>query len=284
MELLKPISSYARSLRLQYRLRQSLAGKHDHLVKRHEDCLPNFIVIGAAKSATTSLAKVLMKHPDIHFSSAKEPKFFGRNYHKGWDWYAHFFEAGRHQLLRGEASTMYSSSSHEFQFTPQLIHHHLGVIKLIYLVRHPMKRIVSHWRHYRGKHPECPEFQEILRNHSMRKRIVDTSLYHQQLKRYLNVFPANMIHCMMYEDLINRPKKTLSQMFAFLGVKSRLGKILKQGRIPTRNVAGSKGRELIGVPEWSPQLKSELLDIVRPDAELMLQHMGRPLDSWDWSL
>ena len=283
MELAWPISSYVRSLSLQHKLRESVAGKHDHLAKRYDGCLPNFIVIGAAKSATTSLAKVLTKHPDIHFSSAKEPKFFGRNYLRGWDWYAHFFERGRDQLLRGEASTMYSSSSREFQYTPQLIAHHLGFIKLIYVVRHPIKRIISHWRHYRGKHPNCPEFHDILRNQSMRKRIVDTSLYHQQLQRYLKVFPVDNIHCMMYEDLIKRPKRTLTQMFSFLGVKPRLGKILKKGRIPTRNVAGSKGRELICVPEWSPRLKSELLDIVRPDAELMLQHMGRPLDSWDWS-
>ena len=284
MEPLHLISSQIRSLELQKKLRESLAGKHDHLAKRYQNSLPNFIVIGAAKSATTSLAKVLSRHPDIHFSSAKEPKFFGRNYHKGWDWYAHFFESGRERQLRGEASTMYSSSSHEFQYTPQLIHHHLGIIKLIYVVRHPMKRIVSHWRHYRGKHPDCPDFQHILRNKPMRKRVVEASLYHQHLKRSLHVFPSDVIHCMTYEELISQPRTTLSAMFSFLGVKAKLGKVLRKGKIPTKNMAGTKGRVLVDPPVWSPRLKQELLDIVRPDAELMLHHMGRPLDTWDWSL
>ena len=89
---------------------------------------------------------------------------------------------------------------------------------------------------------------------------------------------------MTYEELINQPRKTLSDMFSFLDVKPRLGKILKKGKIPTKNMAGTKGRELIDLPEWPPRLKQDLIDIIRPDAELMLQHMGRPLDTWDWSL
>ena len=284
MELLRPISSHARSIVLQHRLKESLEGKHDHLAEDYKHCLPNFIVIGAAKSATTSLAKIMKKHKDIHFSSAKEPKFFGRNYLRGWDWYGHFFETGRDQLLRGEASTMYSSSSYEFQYTPQLIHHHLGLIKLIYVVRHPIKRLISHWRHYRGKHPDCPNFEDLLRVKSMRKRIVDASLYHQQLTRYLKFFPADLIHCMIYEDLISKPKATLSQMFKFLGVKPRLGKVLRKGKIPTQNMAGSKGRAFVEIPAWQPGFQQDLLEIIRPDAELMLQHMGRPADTWDWSL
>ena len=90
MDFLLPINSLARSIHLQQQLKRSLAGKHDHIASLYKQYLPNFIVIGAAKSATTSLAKIMTKHKDIHFSSAKEPKFFGRNYLRGWDWYGHF--------------------------------------------------------------------------------------------------------------------------------------------------------------------------------------------------
>ena len=183
------IANQLRSYQLHRAIRDSLAGHHDHLANPYRSFLPNFIVIGAAKSATTSLAEIFYKHDQIHFSSAKEPKFFGRNYERGWAWYAHFFEKGGHLSLRGEASTMYTSSSPAFSFTPELIKHHLGIIKLIYLVRHPMQRIVSHWRHYKGRHSDCPDFNTLMESKLLRGRIVESSLYHAQLQRYLTVFP-----------------------------------------------------------------------------------------------
>ena len=264
------------------RIKASLDGKHDHLAKYYKDSLPNFIIIGAAKSATTSLAHLLERHDQIHFSSAKEPKFFGRNYGRGWTWYSSFFEAGRDLPLRGEASTMYSSGSPSFRYTPELIKHHLGLIKLVYLIRHPMKRIVSHWRHYKGRHPDCPSFDNLLRSTDLRKRIIETSLYYKQLQRYLNIFPETCIHCMTFEELTATPKITLRRLFRFLGVRPKFRKILKKGKIPNHNVAGAKGRTMIDTPRWPPILKQQVLEIVRPDAERMLQHMGRPLDTWDW--
>ena len=72
-------------------IRKGLRGKHAEIVDLHRDSLPNFIIIGAAKSATTTLTTILPQHPDIFISKPKEPKFFGRYYKKGWDWYASRF-------------------------------------------------------------------------------------------------------------------------------------------------------------------------------------------------
>ena len=52
MEPLHLISSQMRSLDLQKKLRESLAGKHDHLAKRYQNSLPNFIVIGAGTAGS----------------------------------------------------------------------------------------------------------------------------------------------------------------------------------------------------------------------------------------
>ena len=89
-------------------LQRGLDGKHTNLANKYQETLPNFIIIGAAKSATTTLTTILPKHPDIFISNPKEPKFFGRNYKKGWKWYASRFKPGRDYVLRGEASTMYT--------------------------------------------------------------------------------------------------------------------------------------------------------------------------------
>ena len=53
--------------------------------------------------------------------------------------------------LRGEARTMYSSFYGYYARSPELIHHLLGNIPLIYLVRHPLRLIESHWRHWKGR-------------------------------------------------------------------------------------------------------------------------------------
>ena len=278
------LRNHLRQFQFHRIINDSLAGRHDHLADPHRAYLPNFIVIGAAKSATTSLAKIFYRHDLIHFSSNKEPKFFGRNYSRGWAWYSHFFEKGAHLPLRGEASTMYSSTSPSFSATPQLLRHHLGEIKLIYLIRHPLQRIVSHWRHYRGRHPDCPDFEDLMRSRLLRRQIVEASLYHAQLERYRAVFPSDSIHCLTMEELIERPGRTIRSLFRFLGVKPRIRKVLNKGKLPTRNVAGSKGRDLVAMPIWPAALKQEVIDLIRPDAEQMLAHMGKPLDTWDWSL
>ena len=124
-------------------IRKGLRGKHAEIVDLHRDYLPNFIIIGAAKSATTTLTTILPQHPDIFISKPKEPKFFGRYYKKGWDWYASRFKKGKDFALRGEGSTMYASGLHSFSKTPELMHRYLPDLKLIYIVRHPLDRIVS---------------------------------------------------------------------------------------------------------------------------------------------
>ena len=40
--------------------------------------LPNFLVLGAAKSGTTALYHILKKHPDVFLPLQKEPYFFSR--------------------------------------------------------------------------------------------------------------------------------------------------------------------------------------------------------------
>ena len=58
-------------------IRKGLKDKHAALALKHAESLPNFIIIGAAKSATTTLTTILPKHPDIFISKPKEPKFLG---------------------------------------------------------------------------------------------------------------------------------------------------------------------------------------------------------------
>ena len=263
-------------------LEQGLAGDHSAVVERHRGSLPNFIIIGAAKSATTTLTTIFPKHPDIFISKPKEPKFFGRNYNKGWEWYASRFAAGSNMALRGEGSTMYASKLNSFRQTPHLMHKYLPDLKLIYIVRNPLDRIVSQWRHYRGRHPDCANFNDLMSDRHLRKLVVGCSMYYQHLTHFLEVYPAHQIHCMTFEDLIQKPKRSLRSAMRFLGVKPHLKEMLdSNGQLPRENEAGAKGRGHVDKPTWDVNLKQEVLRKVRPDALQMLAYMGKPMDYWN---
>ena len=263
-------------------LQKGLEGEHSEIVNQYRDSLPNFIIIGAAKSATTTLTTILPLHRDIFISKPKEPKFFGRNYNKGWDWYASRFKAGKSYALRGEGSTMYASKMKKFRHTPELMHQYLPNLKLIYLVRHPLDRIVSQWRHHRGRNPNSANFDELISNRHLRRLVVGCSMYYQRLMTFREFYPDNQIHCMTFEDLLSTPKQSLRKTLRFLGVKPQVKRMLDHnGLLPRENEAGAKGRDHVEKPEWNAELKAKVLRKIQPDAEQMLSYMGKPLNYWN---
>src|SRR5271167_4574735 len=81
------------------------------------DALPDFLIIGAQKAGTTSMASYLAAHPRVAPSKCKEVHFFDLNYEKGVDWYRSHFPIGvgegllgrlrGRQMQTGEASPYY---------------------------------------------------------------------------------------------------------------------------------------------------------------------------------
>lgn len=269
--------------RLQNTIKAGLRGAHQLEANQIKQCLPNFIIIGAAKSATTTLTTILPRHPDFFISKPKEPKFFGRRYDKGWKWYGHLFKRGANHKLRGEGSTMYASSLSSFAQTPALMHRHLPELKLVYIVRDPMERIISHWRHRKGRQRKTPDFELIMRSRHLKKLIVGCSMYHQQLERFREYYPSPQIHCIVFEELISEPFETLRQLLFFLGADSspeKVNLLLDKGSLPRINEAGDKGRVMIQRPQWTPKLRKQVLNVVRPDAEKLLISINKPLNTW----
>lgn len=269
--------------RLRKLIEAGLKGEHQRDVDRCGASLPNFIIIGAAKSATTTLTTILPRHPQIFISKPKEPKFFGRRYEKGWDWYARLFRKAKQRPLRGEGSTMYASALGSFQDAPALMHRYLPELKLVYVVRHPLDRIESQWRHRRGRKRGTPRFEAMLRSRHLRKLVVGCSLYHERLQSFRTFYPDQQIHCLTFEDLVSEPRATLTELLAFLGASTSpadVQRLLDDGQLPRVNEAGDKGRALIPPPTWTPRLRHKLADLVRPDAERMLAYMNKPAGTW----
>ncbi len=109
---------------------------------------PDFIVIGAMKSATTTLHEQLARQPGIFMSRPKEPNFFSDDefYTRGRSWYAAIFDKAGQTELRGESSTHYAKLP-TYPRTVERMVRHLPHLKLIYLMRHPIDRLMSQYVH-----------------------------------------------------------------------------------------------------------------------------------------
>src|SRR5262249_53847165 len=109
---------------------------------------PDFIVIGAMKSATTTLHEQLRRQPGLFMCRPKEPNFFSADaiHARGWAWYGSLFRSAGTEELRGESSTHYTKLP-TYPRTVERMVQDLPRLKLIYLMRHPIDRLISQYVH-----------------------------------------------------------------------------------------------------------------------------------------
>lgn len=174
--------------------------------------LPDFIVIGAMRAATTTLHRYLDAHPEIGMSLEKETDFFVEelNYGRGFAWYAGLFP--KDARFRGESSTNYAKRD-VFPGVPERIHAALPGVRLVYVVRDPVKRAVSHYTFSvnSGRDPSSP---------TLVRHVIETSRYAWQLEAYAAVFPPGQILVLDYDTLSATPEAALAQVGGFLGLSA----------------------------------------------------------------
>jgi hypothetical protein len=168
------------------------------------------------KCGTSSLHYYLSLHPEITMSEQKELDFFvaEKTWSRGLEWYEQNFPGGT--AIRGESSPNYTKYP-AFQGVPERLHATIPDSKLIYLVRDPIERIVSHYVDAYSFGRENAPLEEALSslgdNH-----YVNCSRYHMQLTRYVDFFPLERVLVITSEDLKSRRIDTLQEVFRFLGV------------------------------------------------------------------
>jgi hypothetical protein len=203
--------------------------------------LPNFLVLGAARCGTTSLHYYLAEHPDVCMSSIKEPNYFlfeqtpagprpmiaddRRLLAKSVpdrERYERLFTQPRSAV--GEASPLYIYTRE----TPRLIHDAIPDVRLIAIVREPVERTWSHFVYVNddlGDDTE-PAFRAAVERelglgyepYRTGTHFVRLSAYAEQLERYRQVFPAEQLLVIGYDDLIARTPAALAGVCRFLGV------------------------------------------------------------------
>ena len=119
---------------------------------------PNFLIIGAQRCGTTSLYNYLIQHPQIVPSSKKEVHFFDLNFHLGQSWYEKHFPEVSDNILTGEASPYYIFHP----LCPKRIFDYDPSVKLIVILRNPIDRAYSHYRHIVRLGHEPLKFEDAL--------------------------------------------------------------------------------------------------------------------------
>jgi hypothetical protein len=191
---------------------------------------PNFFIVGAPKSGTSSLYKYLAQHPGVFLSEPKEPHFFHNRRSPGsrvlgekdLEDYLKLFEGVPEDVRAGEASTSYLYSANAAR---EIKEFRLDA-KIMMVLRNPVDRAYSHyWNHVRDGN-ENLGFEEALADEPKRIRdrrwcgsyYVAGGRYAEQVSRYLEVFGREAVRVYLLEDLRRDARGVCRDAFGFLGV------------------------------------------------------------------
>jgi hypothetical protein len=208
--------------------------------------LPSFIIVGAQRAGTTSLFRALMAHPLIHSANYhKGVNYFDVNYARGFSWYqGHFPTAAllrrRGRGIQGEPVTFEASGYYMFHpCAAERMARHLPDVRILAMLRDPVERAYSAWKHELARGYETESFERALdleddrlagqvdrmladpgyRSFSHRHHAyVRRGQYAEQLLRLRQHFAPDRIHVIESESFFEQPETTFSGVLEFLGM------------------------------------------------------------------
>ena len=251
--------------------------------------LPNFLIIGAARSGTTSLYEYLSKHPSIIPGIGKEVYFFDKQFSKGINWYKSFFPTKlsmsrtqnklQSKCLTGEATPRYLHYPH----APKRIFSMLTNVKLIVLLRNPIDRAYSHYQMEVDSGHEKLSFEDAISNeeekitNDMKKMEIDENfysvnfyrksyltrgIYAAQIERWFEYFPKEQFMILKSEDLYSNPSKIYKQVLDFLD-------------LPKHELNSFKAHRMRKYMSLESETRIKLNDYFKPHNEKLYKLLGR---------
>ena len=256
--------------------------------------LPDFVIIGAQKSGTTSLYDFTMRHPSIAPAAKKELHYFSIQYILGELWYRsnfptnvsrrrHYKKTGQ-RLLSGEASPSYL-------FYPRVPKRMKGILpnaKLIVILRNPVDRAYSHYQHTLRQNDEILPFEKAIelegercvgeREHMLkdpsfvsndyrRYSYLSVGIYADHLETWFKHYDRKQFLILATEDLREDPQRTLDQVFDFLGV-------------PPVRMGNQRDQNVGSYEEMSKSTRKFLIEYFQPHNKRLYKLLQRSFE-WD---
>lgn len=200
---------------------------------------PNFYIVGAAKSGTTSLYAYLSKHPEVFLPKQKELHYFSYD-----DLKQRASGPGDRQVISKLCSTerdylrMYEGSDGFLavgDVSPSYLFHTNAAArirsvannpKIVIILRNPADKAYSQYLHLKRNGRERLSFEAALRNEQQRAAkgwgdmflYVSSGMYYSQVKTYLDVFGSNNVLIMLFEQFCSDTAAEMLRLCDFLGI------------------------------------------------------------------
>jgi len=252
--------------------------------------IPDYLIIGAQKAGTTTLAQVISEHPEISQMWRKEVHYFTQHYTKGRRWYCSNFPLRFSSVLRnrarlcGDATPYYLAHPKAPERCWEVAPH----AKLIALLRNPVDRAISHYHHEVRHGYEVLPIDQALEAEPERLRgeveriiadpsyysfnhqhfsYVTSGLYLEQLKAWREYYPKRQMLIIKSEEFLADPERVLHQVLEFLGVS------------PSWRPKTWENWNVNRYDPPDPALVARLRAYFKPHNRALYDYLGV---SWDW--
>lgn len=240
---------------------------------------PSFLIIGAQKSGTTSLYEYLAAHPRMNAAETKEIHYFTVHAHRSLGYYWSFFPFGRSGHVTGEATPQYLYHPQ----VPQRVAKALPDVRLIVLLRDPVRRAISHHNQQLARGFDDLPLPEALRTEPARigsdlARLqtdpfhpavamrmfsyVDRGRYARQLARWFDVFPRERFLILPSEPFFIDPAEAYARALEFLDLEPH----------PLHTPEARNAREYAAAPD--PEVVDRLAHTFAPENERLFEMIG----------
>lgn len=195
---------------------------------------PNFFIVGAGRSGTSSMESFLQQHPEV-FMARRQINFFDSDLHYRiprltFDNYLYRFRKAKNEKRVGETANTYLIS----KTAPYEIKKFSPNADIIIMLRNPVDNMFSVYHHQRTYFREdLDKFEDALEAEEDRKKgyripkniVIHESIFYRHrvkytefVKRYFDVFGPNKVHIIIFDEFKDDTKKVYKETCKFLGI------------------------------------------------------------------
>ena len=252
--------------------------------------LPDFIIIGTARSGSTSLYYNICQHPCVLSAAYDELGYFDSNFHLGLNWYRSLFptlfskwivKQKKQFAITGEDTPFYIWNP----LVAKRILKILPKIKLIVVLRNPVDRAYSNYHlgiragsenlsfedaiqiELKKLNEINAEFEHNVEKYTIPRSYIAKGFYADQLKIWLELFSSEQLMIVSTEDLESNPQKTLDRIYNFL-------------KIPKNHRLIKEKQKIAAYPKMKNKTREFLIDLYKKNNAELFTMIGQKFD-WD---